>query len=106
MNAPASIKLAEPPLEGLNTRLHASFVRILGDCPIENRMHVFKLMVRTAVDELHVRKRQIIDNLFHAADVLGVTSTIGETAVREALRVEFQRKELLDDECRTRSTDH
>jgi hypothetical protein len=106
MNALASTKLAEPPLEELNTRLHASFVRILGDCPIENRMHVFKLIVRTAVDELAIRKQQLIDNLFDVADLLGVTSAVGDTAVREVLRVEFQRKEFPNDELRTRSANH
>jgi hypothetical protein len=105
MNAHTPIKL-EPALEELNTRLHASFVRILGDCPIENRLRIFQHMTRVAVDELATRKQQIVSNLYDVADALGVTSTVGDTAVREVLRIEFKRKELPDDEQRTRPTDY
>jgi DNA-binding transcriptional regulator GbsR (MarR family) len=63
-------------------------------------------MARVAADELSARKQQIVNNLYDVADAFGVTRTVGAIAVREVLRIEFQRKELPDDEQRTRQTDH
>jgi hypothetical protein len=102
----AHVKIPEPMLEDSNAGLCAALCRIIETCPIENRLRIFQHMARVAADELSARKQQIVNNLYDVADAFGVTRTVGAIAVREVLRIEFQRKELPDDEQRTRQTDH
>jgi hypothetical protein len=68
----------------LQTRMYASLARAIELAPVENKLKIFHFMCRTAVDEIAVRRQQVIDDLWTVAIELGLINTFGVDAVQDA----------------------
>ena len=76
--------------EEVDVAMYASLTRVLEHAPVQNRLRIFGMMARIAVDDLIGRRQQYVDDLWDVARETGLIDLLGATTVQAALSVEFK----------------
>jgi hypothetical protein len=87
----ALVKIPVPQQEESDVAMFASLTRVLEQAPTQNRLMVFRMMVRTAVSSLATHRLEAIDDLWGIARDTGLIDLVGVTAVQAAMASEFDR---------------
>jgi hypothetical protein len=69
--------------------MYASLTRVIEGAPVENKLAVFCLMARTAAADTALYRQQMVDDLWHLADDLGLVTLVGANNVQAAIAVAF-----------------
>jgi hypothetical protein len=69
--------------------MYASLTRVIEGAPVENKLAVFCLMARTAAADTAVYRQQIMNDLWHLADDLGLVTLVGATTVQASIAAAF-----------------
>ena len=92
MNAP--LKQTTSTEDEVAIAVAASICRALEQAPLERKLPIFTLLVRSAADEIAARRQQSVDGLWWVAEQVGLVKLLGTTAVQEALNIGFDGRTL------------